>query len=499
MPSLPPGSANVPASEPAVKRALFYSAGGAYFQLVLQTVTTLVVARLITPADMALFAIGSALVALIQVLRDFGIASFVITEKELTDRKLSTAFVLSIGLCWSLAAVLFVLSGYTGRFYEHQGVTQVVRVLCLGIALVPFGAIPQAVMHRNFDFRSIFVINAVAAVTHAATSIWLASLGYAHMALAWASVGGVAATAATTWLVSPRTFKFTLPLDSFGRLFSFGSQMTQIEIIKIVFMRSPELVLGKFLALTQVGIFDRANGVLDMFNRMVTQAVDPLVMPYFSHKQRQGADLGAANVGAASTLTTLAAPFFVCVAFLAEPLIYVLFGSQWVPAAQYVPLLCVAAIIKTPITFAGRLVVTLNRLDLSKRAFILTTVVQVSGLLLTARYGLYAVCLGLIVTSFFHSLIWGGLIAKLLGTSAFPQAIKAAWMPSLAAAAASALSREIAVLLTLPPLGLLCVAAVLVSGTWLLSLWAARNPLFGEMVQVLRAIKQRLLPASVRP
>lgn len=487
------------ADAPAVpmKRALAYSAAGSYLQLVVQTATTLVIARLITPADMALFAIGSALVALIQVLRDFGIASFVITEKELTDRKLSTAFVLSIGLCWSLAAVLFMLSGYAGRFYEHEGVTDVIRVLCIGIALVPFGAIPQAVMHRNFDFRSIFIINAVAAAAHAVTSIGLASRGYAHMSLAWASVGGVAATAATTWLVSPRTFKFALPLDSFRRLFSFGSQMTQIEIIKIVFMRSPELILGKFLALTQVGIFDRANGVLDMFNRLVTQAVDPLVMPYFSHKQRQGADLAGANVDAAATLTTLAAPFFVCVAFMAEPLIYVLFGSQWVPAAQYVPLLCIAAIIKTPITFAGRLVVTLNRLDLSKRAFILTMVAQVTGLLLTARHGLYAVCLGLIVTSAIHSVIWGALIAKLLGTSAFPQAMKAALVPSLAVAAASVMAREIGVLLELPALGLLCVAAVLVSASWLLSLWAVRNPLFGEMVQVLRAIKQRLLPSSV--
>ena len=490
-------SSTAPPAEPGVKRALFYSAGSAYFQLMLQTATTLVVARLITPADMALFAIGSALVALIQVLRDFGISSFVITEKELTDQKLSTAFVLSIGLCWSLAGILFMVSGYAGKFYEHDGVTDVVRVLCLGICLVPFGAIPQAVMNRNFDFRSIFFIHAAAAIAHATVSIALAWQGAAHMALAWASVAGVAATAATTWLLSKRVFKFTLPLDSFRRLFNFGTQMTQIEIIKIVFMRSPELILGKFLTLTQVGIFDRANGTLDMFNRLVTQAVDPLVMPYFSHVQRQGADLAVANSGATATLTTLAVPFFVCVGFMAHPLLYVLFGEQWVPAAQYVPLLCVCAIIKTPITFAARLVVTMGRLDISRRSFIMTTAVQVGGLIFSAPHGLTAVCIALIVTSSIHALIWGAVVRKLLGTAGYVNALKVALIPTLAAAAASALSLEIGILFKLPPLVVLCTAAVLVGVTWLLSLWVARNPLFGEMLQVLRAVRQRLLPSSV--
>ena len=80
-----------------------------YTALILGIGSTMVLARILTPGETGLFSIGVALTTLIAQFRDFGVATFLIQEPDLTDEKFRTALGVSTitmflrPSCWAAA------------------------------------------------------------------------------------------------------------------------------------------------------------------------------------------------------------------------------------------------------------------------------------------------------------------------------------------------------------------------------------------------------------
>ncbi len=81
----------------------------------------MVIARLLTPAEIGFYSMGKAVVALAHVVRDFGVGNHLIQERELTQDRMRTALGVAIVIAWAMALVLFAASGAIARFYGEPG------------------------------------------------------------------------------------------------------------------------------------------------------------------------------------------------------------------------------------------------------------------------------------------------------------------------------------------------------------------------------------------
>ena len=99
--------------------------------------TVTIVSRLLTPAEVGVFSVALALIALVHMLRDFGVTELIIQERNLTDDVVRTVFTVNVALAWVLAAVVFGFSGLIGEFYGDPGVARVARALSLVFVLMP--------------------------------------------------------------------------------------------------------------------------------------------------------------------------------------------------------------------------------------------------------------------------------------------------------------------------------------------------------------------------
>jgi O-antigen/teichoic acid export membrane protein len=222
------------------------------------------------------------------------------------------------------------------------------------------------------------------------------------------------------------------------------------------------------------------------------QAVDPIVMPYFSEKLRRGEGLAAASGAATSAVMTIAAPFFAFVATSAVPLVYVLFGETWMASAQFVPLLCVAAGIRCAVMFANRLAVVTDRLDLSVKAFCATAFVQIAAVIIAAPTGLLGICIALVLAACLHSYIWGRVTRTIVSTMGFMSSVRAAFLPTLLVLLASGAVNLAGPRLGLPEVVVLFSAAGVSGLVWLAGLRLSRNALFDELLRALSDIRQNL-------
>ena len=84
------------------RRAVYLSAVARYSDMIVQFVSVMVIARLLTPEEIGIFSISLAVIALAQTLREFGLGAYVVQEREL-DRPIRSAFGVALVLAWAIA------------------------------------------------------------------------------------------------------------------------------------------------------------------------------------------------------------------------------------------------------------------------------------------------------------------------------------------------------------------------------------------------------------
>jgi len=335
-----------------IRSSLLISFGDRYAVLLIQFVSTIVIARLLTPTEMGVYSVGAAAVAIAHTLRDFGVSTYLIQEQHLTAERISAALFITLLLAWSLAAIVWLAASPLADFYSETGLMPVLHVVAITFVLIPVGSVSMALLRRELRFSEILAINVASAVVHAVVGICLAALGFGFMSLAWAGLAGVVATVAGAVIATPKRPGTIPSLAAFRRVLGFGGRASTASLASAVGNAAPDLIIGRLLGFTSLGYFNRALGFVQLFERGFTDGLRPVMLPYFSRERRNGQDLRTPYLRATEFTLGLAWPCLALLAFLAPVLVRLLYGPQWDPAASLAQGLClgVAARAINPLT-----------------------------------------------------------------------------------------------------------------------------------------------------
>jgi O-antigen/teichoic acid export membrane protein len=100
------------------------SAADSYLSVMLQLASTMIIARVLTPAEVGIFAVAAVFSGLAGMFRDLGMAEYLIQEKNLTRQKVAAAMTLNIVVSWSMAATLVLGAPWAGDFYRNEGIAR---------------------------------------------------------------------------------------------------------------------------------------------------------------------------------------------------------------------------------------------------------------------------------------------------------------------------------------------------------------------------------------
>lgn len=329
-----------------VRKSLLLSILDSYLGLVLHLASTVIISRLLTPAEVGVFAIAVVFSALASTFRDFGVAEYLIQERELTPEKIRAAFALNIIVSWTMAALLFGGSYPAALFYREEGVGQVMRILSMSFILVPFGAVTHAWFRRELNYRPIVICNLLSSVGSFIVAVSLALLGYGYLSLAWSTFAGIVVVVLATAWFRPKDFPRWPGLKGIGAAFHFGKFASLIYIFAQFGKGAPELIIGRARGPADVGIFSRANGLVEVFNRIVIRPVMAVVMPYFANQDRETGDISVAYRHSVAMVTAVGWPFLAVMGVLAYAAIRIIYGDQWLAATSVAQVLCLACAIE---------------------------------------------------------------------------------------------------------------------------------------------------------
>ena len=398
------------------RRAVLQAAGGNYGVQVLAFVSIVVLARLLDPDEIGVFAIVSAISFFAIELRSFGAAQYLIRKQGVEPADIARAVGLMMLVSWSLALLLVASSSLVARFFGIDALVPLLFVVSGAFVLAPFTAVSMALLQREMAFGRIAVIKLIGAIVRTSTSIGLALAGFSYFALAFGMLFGASVEFVIAFLLRPAGTSLVPSFSGLRPLAGFGVYVSGTGLLRKAPAVMPDLVIGRVIDAAAVGLYSRGAGVVGFIERLLVQAVTPVALPHFSRVREQGPDaLRRTYLDAVSMITGIAWPVFVSVALVSEEIVLALFGEKWIASAAVASWIALATALRCVNSFLPEAMLAIG----GERPLLVYTAViaglQLIAVIVAAPSGIDAVGVAMLGVSVVEVLLASLVLAPRLG------------------------------------------------------------------------------------
>lgn len=395
-----------------VRRSMLFSAADRYVTLVVNLVLTAVVARLLTPEEIGIFAVGAAFLAVIEALREFGAPTYIVQERDLTREDVRTTATVMFVLAFAVSASLVAGAPALASFYGDLRLGPILQVSAGGVLIGAVSGPFLALLRRNMEFRALAVINVTAILANATATIGLILLGWGAMSLVVALFIANVVVAVGAFASRPEPWILRPCLKGWRRVLGFGSYASATACLNVLHGVLPQLLLGRLLGLDSAGLYNRAAMLCQLPDRAVISAVQPVILPAFARQVRAGADLRMPYLRALSLLSAVHWPILACMAIGSDVVVRVLLGTQWDAASPVVRVLCTGsmAMVAAPLTYP--VLVATGRVRDTLTSSLISLPLSAMAMVVAAPYGMLAIASTTLVTLPFQAFVAIWLIRR---------------------------------------------------------------------------------------
>jgi len=323
----------------------------------IQFAGSVIVARLLTPYDMGVYAIAMAITGVLSILQAFGLNGFIVREPALDAHVTRSVFTINLLLSIALSALIVGLSPVGGRLLHEDGVRRIMLVLAALPLLGALEFLPATQLERAANFKAIALINTARTVISQFVTVWLAFEGFSYMSLAFGQIAGAGISAVAYTLVGRRHVSFRIGLHDGRRILSFGLNMLAISGVNAIAARLSEALLGRLIGLSALGLYSRASNLNNLVWENIHLVIGRVVFVDLAAQKRSGASLRDTYLTLVEVLTALLWPAFAGLAIVSGPFILIVYGAKWVAAAHPLAMLSIAAILLVAISMTWELFV----------------------------------------------------------------------------------------------------------------------------------------------
>lgn len=379
--------------------ALIWSSIESVGHRLITLVVAIVLARLLTPEDFGLLGMLTILVALATLIVEGGMTGAIIQKKDLTDDDLNTAFLVNIGFAFCMTVAMVVGAPFVAVFYGEPLLEPMAKALAAVFLIHGFAAIQIAQMTRHLMFKALagstfgaLLISGLVAVVMAADGFGVWSLVAQQLVLA-------AFRALFLWLIHPWRPSWRFSTNSFSTLFSYGARIMAAGALERIMSNLYLVAIGKAYGAAPLGLYTRAQLLQQVPTKSLANIVGRVAFPVFSQVQDDPRRLQRGMREAITKLAMISLPMLVGMAVLAEPIVVLLLGEQWVDAAIFLELLCLVGL-TYPLSLVNlNLLKSVGRADLFLRLAIIKQALVILNIAITWRIGIQAMVAGQIIVS----------------------------------------------------------------------------------------------------
>ena len=378
-------------------------------------IMTVVLARLLSPADFGLFALGLVLLNLFDYIRDFGVTAALVQHRAPLARLLPTGLSISLvfGLVIGLAAL--GLAPVLADLLGHPELTPIVRALAVALLISSFNAIPQATLRRGLDFGRRLVPEVSGALVKLGVGVGMAAAGTGIWSLVWAQLAGSLVTTLLYWMVVRPPFRLGFENRIAIDLLRFGLPVTAVTFLAYLVYNLPATIVGRRLGAEDVGFYSLGFRLAELTVLSLCTVIGEVLFSALARIQDDKKGLADGYRSAVGTVVAITFPIGLGMAVTAPELVGVLYGSEFAAAAGPLALLSIFVALHSATFHAGDMLKAIGHPAILTYLSVGGLVVLVPAIWIAAGHSLVAVAgtlLGVEVLNFVTRLI---IVRRVLG------------------------------------------------------------------------------------
>ena len=461
-------------------------------------VSTLILARMLVPADFGLVAMATSLLAALDLLHAFSFDLALIQNQQAQRHHYDTAWTFAVlfGILKSLALCLLAVPA--ARFFAEPRLGPLVYALALYTLIEGFDNIGIVAFQKDLELHKEFWFGLAKKLVGFAVTVplafWLRSY--------WALMAGILSARLTSLVLSywMHPFRPRFSLGGARDLFNFSKWLLLNNLLIFVNNRGTDFVIGKLSGARALGLYSISYEIANLPTTELVWPISRAVFPGYARMANDLPRLREAFLQVISLVALFTVPAGITIALVAEPLVQFLLGAKWSDAVPLIQVLAVFGVVRSLHGPMGSIYLALGKPRFVAGFQCVQIGVAITlMLLLVPRYGTIGAAYALLAGA---SLAMSVNYIFALRELQLPVAelVRALWRPIVGAAAMAAAVGAIGspwpgengAVTNVLRLGALCaVAAVSYVVVVLLCWWMARRP-EGPESQIVRFGVSRL-------
>jgi lipopolysaccharide exporter len=382
-------------------------------------VSTVVLARILTPNDFGIVAGATALILFFDVVLDLGVGAALIYEQEhRITLRVQTAFTLNALIAAALTGIGVLLTPAVAAFTNLQQHENVFRVLLLSLFIRGLGQVQNAVLQRDLQFKGRAVVEIGGSAVRTGLSIVLALSGLGVWAIVWGLLAGEVVSTALAWWLTGFWPRFSFDRAVAKVLLGFGLTFIALKVVDAIGMDSDYLVVAHRLGTRQLGYYSMGYRLPELALMSLYWIIGAVAFPIFSQARKHGHEvMVSASLRSLRMITVFSFPAGVLLALASRDVIGVVFTAKWASAAGPMVLIALMTAVSSIGFASGDIFPAMGRPGTLLKLNVPLTILLVLGYVIAAPYGIVAVATVHLVMATVYQAARLVLVNSLLGTT----------------------------------------------------------------------------------
>ena len=360
----------------------------------LNIIVGIILARKLGPGPSGQIAVVLAVINILKVFADSGMANALIQKKDPDDLDYSSVFFFNLAFSMLLYLGLFFAAPAIAAFYSEESYVSILRVLGLLVVISGLYNVQLAYVSKTMQFKRFFFATLGGTVFSGVLSIAMVYLGFGIWSLVALQLSNFAVNTLILWFTVNWRPKKLFSFMRLKRLLSFGWKLLAASFLDTLYLQIYSLVIGRRYPKEELGQFDKGRNWPDQITTSINASLDSVLLPVLSAEQDNVHMLREMTRRAIKTSSYVMMPMMAGLAACATPLVRLLLKEQWLPCVPYMQIFCAIYAFYPLHTANLNAIKAMGRSDIFLKLELIKKAVETSVLLFTLRYGVLAMALG---------------------------------------------------------------------------------------------------------
>lgn len=412
------GTGFLPMQQPVrhtVRTAMLWSIVDRVCHYGLQTLVSILLARLLLPGDIGLVSMIWLFISLGQTLCEGGMGQALLQKKGADIVAESAVFYFNALMAILGAAILWFAAPWIADYFRQEQLVWIVRVLGLGLPISALTLVPVTLMNKRLNFKSQTRISVIEVLVSGTVAVGMALRGYGVWSLVGQSLSQNLVRLVLFFAVGRWRPAWHLDWTELKSLLRFGTGVLASNVVDVVFRNLNPMVIGRLYAAQELGFYTLGSRVPSLFGDNLSAIVSRVVRSYYPQVADDKIKFRQAVRMTILHMMFINIPVMVGLISIADPLVRCVLGSKWVLCIPYLQLYCVFQLLFTLHCGNVDAILGLGRTRLFFELGLLRQILIVTSIVICWRWGVGGLIVGQIAASCISFVVQATYVGRLIG------------------------------------------------------------------------------------